>query len=256
MSSSRQLAAIVFADIMGFTAMMEEDEARALEFRNKLKKKLEEEVAANHGQILEFKGDGALCSFHSTIEGIRAALAVQLHMQQEPVVPVRIGIHTGDVIFDDNTIYGDGVNIASRMESFAVPGSIFISSKAYDDIKNQKDIQTVSLGKYSLKNVKEPIEIFAISNPGLQVPVKKKLEGKGVKYSGHKSSKSQKYKISKWAFPVLVFGLLGFLFIPGWIKKRTARNKLLPEIEKLAIASFFPPTKAFDLAKRSGEIYS
>ena len=67
---------------------------------------------------------------------------MQLYMQSEPVVPLRIGMHTGDVIFEENNIYGDGVNIASRLESFALPGSIFISGKAYDDIKNQKDIQS------------------------------------------------------------------------------------------------------------------
>jgi adenylate cyclase len=85
------------------------------------------------------------------------------------------------VILESNNIYGDGVNIASRMESFAVPGSIFISGKVYDDIKNQKDIQTISLGKYHLKNVKEPVEIFAISNPGIKIPDTGSLEGKGEK---------------------------------------------------------------------------
>src|SRR6202008_2841878 len=100
----------------------------------------------------------------------RAALALQLDMQTSPFVPLRIGMHTGDVMVEGNNIYGDGVNIASRMESFSVPGSIFISGKVYDDIKNQKDIQTVSLGKFALKNVKEQMEIFAISNPGLKIP--------------------------------------------------------------------------------------
>lgn len=181
MSQSRQLAAIMFADIMGYTALMQEDEALAMELRHKLQKKLEEEVATHHGRILEFRGDGAMCSFTSTIEGVRAALALQLNMQTDPVVPLRIGMHTGDVIFEENNIYGDGVNIASRMESFALPGSIFISGKVYDDIKNQKDIQTISLGKYALKNVKEQVEIFAISNPGIKIPGTASLEGKGEK---------------------------------------------------------------------------
>ena len=181
MSRSRQLAAIMFADIMGYTAMMQEDETLALQSRHKLKTKLEEEIAAHNGRILEFKGDGALCSFKSTIEGVRAALALQLEMQTDPIVPLRIGIHTGDVIVEGDNIYGDGVNIASRMESFALPGSIFISGKTYDDIKNQKDIQTISLGKFLLKNVKEEVEIFAISNPGVQIPDHKTLEGKGEK---------------------------------------------------------------------------
>ena len=170
MSQSRQLAAIMFADIMGYTAMMQEDEKLALQMRQKFKTKLEESVAIHHGKVWELRGDGALCSFPSTIEGVRAALAVQINMQSDPVVPLRIGMHTGDVIFDDNNIYGDGVNIASRMESFALPGSVFISGKAHDDIKNQKDIQTISLGMYALKNVKDVVEIFDISNPGIKIP--------------------------------------------------------------------------------------
>ena len=181
MNKSRQLAAIMFADIVGYTAMMQEDEELAFGLRQKLKDKLEDEVNNHGGRILEFKGDGALCSFNSAIEGVMAALNLQLEMQTTPLVPLRIGMHTGDVLVDNDAIYGDGVNIASRMESFAVPGSIFISGKVYDDVKNQKDIHAVSLGKYSLKNVKEEVEIYAISNPGIHIPELYSLEGKGKK---------------------------------------------------------------------------
>ncbi len=186
MSSSRQLAAIMFADITGYTALMEEDEALALHLRNKLQQKLEKEVSSHNGRILDFRGDGALCSFTSTIEAVRAALALQLDMQKDPQVPLRIGMHTGDVVVDEHNIYGDGVNIASRLESFSVPGSIFISGKAYDDVKNQKDIQTVSLGMYRLKNVKDEVEIFAVSNMGIIIPDKNNLEGKGEKVNENK----------------------------------------------------------------------
>ena len=191
MFQNRQLAAIMFTDIVGYTGMMQEDESMAIKWRQKLKKKLEEVVAAHEGRILEFLGDGAMCSFISTTEGVRAAVALQLYMQSEPVVPLRIGMHTGDVIFEENNIYGDGVNIASRLESFALPGSIFISGKAYDDIKNQKDIQSISLGKFALKNVKEEVEIFAISNPGIKIPEVDTLEGKGERVAEKKALKNQ-----------------------------------------------------------------
>lgn len=181
MSLSRQLAAIMFTDIAGYTAMMQEDETLALQLRNKLRVNLEEQVSLEHGRILEFRGDGALCYFTSTIEAVRSAIALQLEMQSVPIVPLRIGMHTGDVILEGNNIYGDGVNIASRMESFAIPGSIFISGRVYDDIKNQNDIQAISLGKFILKNVKEPVEMFAISNKGIIVPDKYNLTGKGKK---------------------------------------------------------------------------
>ena len=179
MAFSRQLAAIMFADIAGYTALMEKDESLALEFRDRLKNKLEEVVNDHGGRLIQFHGDGALLSFTSTLESVKAATSLQLEMQNPPLVPLRIGIHTGDVLVDGNDIYGDGVNIASRMESFAVPGSVFISGKAYDDIKNQKEVSAVSMGRYLLKNVKEQVEIFAISNAGLQIPDAEILEGKG-----------------------------------------------------------------------------
>ncbi len=177
----RQLAAIMFADIVGYTSIMEEDEGRALRLLEKFKTKLEAEVTRHHGRILEFRGDGVLCDFRSTLEGVRAALEIQIAMQHDPRVPLRISLHTGDVIIEGDAIYGDGVNIASRIETLAVPGSVFISGKVYDDIKNQKGIQTVSLGEYMLKNVRESISLYALSHPGIVVPDASHPEGKGMR---------------------------------------------------------------------------
>ena len=181
MALSRQLAAIMFADIAGYTRMMQEDEGLALQLRKKLREKLDEQISLEHGRLLEFKGDGALCCFTSTIEAVQAAIALQTEMQREPIVPLRIGIHTGDVVFEGDNVYGDGVNLASRIESFATPGSIFVSGKVYDDIKNQNNIHAISLGKFILKNVKDPVDIFAISNKGIIIPDKNNLSGKGRK---------------------------------------------------------------------------
>ncbi len=83
---------------------------------------------------------------------------------------MRIGIHIGDVSIDDSGVYGDGVNIASRIESSAVAGSVFISDKVFDEIKNQPQVNTISMGVFELKNVLRPVEIFAIINEGLTVP--------------------------------------------------------------------------------------
>ena len=195
MSHIRQLAAIMFADIKGYTALMQDDEANAMQLKDKFKNKLETELHLHGGRLIKFSGDGALCSFSSAIEAVKAAVETQLHMQEMPAVPVRIGIHQADVVFDETDVYGDGVNIASRLESMAVPGSIIVSGKIIDDVKNQKDIKTVSLGKYVLKNVKEPFEVFAISNPGLQVPLNQKLEGKAEKFVDKTSIKVNQRRI-------------------------------------------------------------
>lgn len=247
MSKFHQLAAIMFADIAGYTAMMQDDEALTLKLRDKFKSKLERELALHGGKIVKFSGDGALCSFGSAIESIRVAIAVQLDMLQEPKVPLRIGIHEADVVFEDGDVHGNGVNIASRLESLAIPGSILISSKVYDDIKNQKDIQVISLGKYLLKNVTEPMEIFSISNPGLELLLNKKLEGKGVKYVSDKISFQKKTLLVRFSIVVVIISLLGYLIIPRIVKKQNARNKLLPAIQRLVDDNFIPPTLAYDL---------
>ena len=248
MPQIRQLAAIMFADIVGYTALMQEDEVLAMQLRDKMKQKLDAEIILHKGRLIKFSGDGALCSFDSAAECVRAALALQLEMQQQPKVPMRIGIHQADTVFEENDVYGDGVNIASRLESLAVPGSIFISAKVFDDIKNQNDIQATSLGKYALKNVKEPVEIFAISNTGLMVPHNIKLEGKGEKYKERKSQKSKIASIAKFAAAIATLILSWFFFISPWMKKQHAKNDLLPAIQKLVNDNFYPPTEAFDMA--------
>ena len=98
---------------------------------------------------------------------MNCAIDIQKQLQQEPKVDLRIGIHTGDILIEDETIYGDGVNLASRIESLAVPGSIFISEKVDDEVKNQNDISTRELGYFELKNVKQPVHIFAVANEGI-----------------------------------------------------------------------------------------
>jgi class 3 adenylate cyclase len=145
MSAIRQLTAILFADIQGNTTFMEEDEANAMMLRVKFEQALEHEIANHDGKIIQHTGDGALCIFNSAIEAVKAAVGLQRQMLTAPEVPLRIGIHSGDVIFEDENVYGEGVNIASRIESFAVAGSVFISGKVYDELRNQKGISTVSL---------------------------------------------------------------------------------------------------------------
>ncbi len=248
MVQSRQLAAIMFVDIAGYTTMMQENEETTLLHVERLQKKLEQEIAGQGGKIIKFSGDGALCSFESSITACRVAVDVQLAMQTEPKIPVRIGIHQADVVFTGADIYGDGVNIASRLESLAIPGSILISAKVYDDIKNHSDFKAISLGKYALKNVNQPIEIFSLSNQGLRVPVNKKLEGKGIKYISDKISFRKKTLLIRAIASLFILGVLAFLLIPPIIKKQHARNELLPRIKLLVDNNFRAPTEAFDLA--------
>jgi eukaryotic-like serine/threonine-protein kinase len=253
MSTQRRLAAILFADITGFTTVMGEDEELALKLRDKLKKKIESEVAKANGRLLKFSGDGVLCSFDSAIEAVKAAYSVQLNMQEDPKVPLRIGIHQSDVVFEESDVHGDGVNIASRLESFAIPGSVLISGKVNDEIKNHKEIQTYPLGKYLLKNVKEPVEILAVSNPGLAIPKQVKLEGKGVKYRKHLSKKMFYKRFALGGFAIIVLSLISHFFILPLVKAEDARLNLIPKIQKLVNDNFIPPVQAFDLAMEASK---
>lgn len=174
----RQLAAIMFVDMAGFTALMQENEQLAKAKQKHLKEVLDFTVKNYHGKILQYNGDGALSMFPSAIDAVNCAIEIQKQLQQEPKVDLRIGLHTGDISIEDETIYGDGVNLASRIESLAVPGSIFISEKVADEVKNQNNISLRELGYFELKNVKLPVRIFAVSNEGLIVPSRDELKGK------------------------------------------------------------------------------
>ena len=141
----------------GYTALMQQNEQLAKLKHRRLKEVLEASVAAHQGKILQYYGDGALSIFNSAIDGVNCAIVIQRALQQEPKVDLRIGIHTGDISIENETIYGDGVNLASRIESLAVPGSIFISEKVFDEIKNQENLSTREMGYFELKNIKLPI---------------------------------------------------------------------------------------------------
>ena len=175
--AKRQLSAIMFTDLAGYTAMMQEDEFNAKGLRDKHRAILEREIENHEGRILQYYGDGALSIFSSTISATNSALSIQLSSIQHEI-PLRVGIHTGDVVVEDEGVYGDGVNIASRIESFSVPGSVMISDKVFDDIKNHHAFQPLLMGEFELKNVKKPVEVYALTNEGLIVPQRTELKGK------------------------------------------------------------------------------
>lgn len=174
----RLLAAIMFTDMVGFTALMQDDENHAITLRNKHRQILEKEISGHQGKILQYYGDGTLSMFGSVIEAVRCAVNIQNEMTKEPRIPLRIGIHLGDIVYYDEGIYGDGVNVASRIESLGVPGAVLISDKVFDEIKNHHEFKTASVGTFELKNVRRPIEVFALSNHGLVVPNPSEIRSK------------------------------------------------------------------------------
>jgi adenylate cyclase len=178
MSQVRQLAAIMFTDMVGYTALMQANEEEATKKRQRHKTVFDHTVDHYHGKVLQYFGDGTLCIFSSTIDCVQCAISIQQQLRQEPKVDIRIGIHTGDITFDDEGIYGNGVNVASRLETLSVPGGIFISDRVYEDVKNQQQILIQEIGFFDMKNVSKPVHVYAIANEGLVIPARDEISGK------------------------------------------------------------------------------
>ena len=164
MPQSRQLAAIMFTDIVGYTALMGEDEAKAfdlLEQNRCLQKPLIEQYG---GKWIKEIGDGVLASFSNATDAVACANAIQQSCAAVPDLQLRIGIHLGEVVFENNDVFGDGVNIASRLQAMAPPGGIWISEAVYKNVSNKKGIEARHVGEKQLKNVKDTVQVYEIRN--------------------------------------------------------------------------------------------
>ncbi|HDZ13473.1 MAG TPA: adenylate/guanylate cyclase domain-containing protein, partial [Pricia sp.] len=178
---NRRISAIMFTDIVGYTALMQKDETAAMAMRSRHRETFKKYHEGCHGEIIQYYGDGTLSAFSSGVEAVACAIAIQRDLQKENTVPLRIGLHLGDIVFDGTEIYGDGVNLASRIESLAVAGSILISGKLNDELKNHPQVATKSLGYFKLKNIAKPIEVFAVASEGIKFPDRSELRGESKK---------------------------------------------------------------------------
>ena len=162
MPSFRQLAAIMFTDIVGYTALMGNDEQKAFAILNKNRALQKPIIEEYNGRWIKELGDGILASFNTVSDAVNAALKIQEACAAANDFQLRIGIHLGEVVFENEDVFGDGVNIASRIQATASPGCIYISESVYHNISNKKDILTKFVKEETLKNVKEPIKIYEV----------------------------------------------------------------------------------------------
>lgn len=175
---NRQLAAILFTDIVGYTGMMQQNEENALLVMDRYTSILNKLITDHGGKILNDYGDGNLCSFSSATQAVQCALCVQQLLRTDIIVPLRMGLHVGEIIFDGEKVMGDGVNVASRIQSLGLANSILFSKEVFDKIKNQPEFNTVCLGTFEFKSVEEPMQVFALANQGLKVPKREEMSGK------------------------------------------------------------------------------
>ena len=191
MSETRKLAAIVVADVVGYSRLAGADEDRTLARLRGLRSDLiDPAIAAHHGRIIKRTGDGSIIEFRSVVDAVRCALEVQTGMVErnaglppERRIEFRIGVHLGDVVEEaDGDLMGDGVNVAARLEGICEPGQICLSEDAYRQVKSRLELQVADLGPQSLKNIAEPVRAYLLRHgaPAPQKPPQPAAKTPGV----------------------------------------------------------------------------
>ena len=234
MHSQRRLVAIMFCDIVGYTAMMEQDEEVARGNVEHFKEVLEPSIISHQGEVQQYYGDGCLCLFNTATDAVRCALSLQMELQQKPVVPVRIGIHMGEVLVENDSVYGSGVNLASRIESLGMAGAVLFSKSIYSQIQNHAEFETVSLGSFAFKNVEKSIEVFALSNEGLPVPSTNDAEAK-LKVPSNKSGLLNRRKQLVLVFVAVLITALVF-----WLIIKNQENDRFTELQSTHSIAVMP----------------
>jgi adenylate cyclase len=163
MSQSRQLAAIMFTDIVGYTALMGNDEQKAFLILNRNRELQKPVIDLYNGRWIKELGDGVMASFNTVSDAVNAAIKIQEACNAAKDFQLRIGIHLGEVIFENDDVFGDGVNIAARIQAIANPGSIFVSESVHHNISNKQGIDSKFIRQEALKNVKEPVRIYEVT---------------------------------------------------------------------------------------------
>ncbi len=203
MSQSRQLAAIMFTDIVGYTALMGNNEQKAFELLHQNREIQKPIIEAFGGRWIKELGDGVMASFPSVSNAVYAAIKIQEACYNAKTFELRIGIHIGEVVFENDDIFGDAVNIASRLQALAPPAGIFVSESVQRDLTNKNDIRSEFVRTENLKNVKDPIQVYKIFSAGNEINEAKQRLVKssilpGYDYDIHISYRDNDNKYDGW----------------------------------------------------------
>ena len=168
-SRKRKLAAILHADVVAFSRLMGEDEAGTHQALGRLRRAVDPLIVAQGGRIVGTAGDSLLADFSSVVDALNCALEMQRAARaiNDPIPPerrleLRIGVNLGDVIVDGDDIFGDGINIAARLQALAKPGTVCISQTVYEQVRNKLDFHYRPLGSHRVKNIAEPVRAYAV----------------------------------------------------------------------------------------------
>ena len=176
--TERRLAAIMAADVAGYSRLtgMDEEGTHA-QLTGHLRSLIDPKIAEHRGRVVKYTGDGLLAEFSSVVEAVRCSLDVQHGMlernaevQQGKRIEFRIGINFGDIIIDRGDIFGDGVNVAARLQGFAEPGGICVSARVQEDIRGKLDVAFEDAGNQHFKNIAQPVHVLRLLLDGQKEP--------------------------------------------------------------------------------------
>jgi len=235
-TEQRKLAAIMFTDIVGYSALAQKNEALALKLLEEHRQLLRTLFRKHEGTEIKTIGDAFLVEFTSTLEAIRCAAEIQEALKdydaaasgQSVKIQIRIGLHMGDVVYRENDVFGDGVNIASRIEPLAKPGGICLSQQVYDQVHNKFAGKVIKLGAVTLKNIQTPLNVYRLLLP---------WEKGRWAFANQLAFRVRQKKTRTTVTAVLV---LVFLLIAGWqiyLKGRPNARALSQEAKVLAAHS-------------------
>src|SRR5918996_3736869 len=167
---ARRLAAILASDVVGYSRLMSADEKGTHARLKALRKDfLEPKTTEHHGRVVKLTGDGALIEFASVVDAVECAAAIQkgiverqTDLPEDQQIAFRIGINIGDILIEDDDIYGDGVNVAARLEALAEPGGICVSRTVYNHVRNKVAFGFEPMGEHKVKNIPEPVVVYRV----------------------------------------------------------------------------------------------
>ena len=170
MSIERKLAAIMFTDIAGYTEQMSQDQDLAFLLLDEKQSKFKPLIKEHNGTLIKEMGDGTLSQYPTAVDASKCSVELQKLIQNNDKLNVRVGIHLGDTLFKDGDVFGDGVNIAARLESMSPAGGILVSKNVFDELLSHQGFEGISLGLQTLKGVGRLVEVYALKDKHLVTP--------------------------------------------------------------------------------------
>ena len=165
----RKLTTIFSADVVGYSRLMEDNEEATIQTLNAYRNSMSTLIEQHRGRVVDMTGDNLMAEFASVVDAVKCAVETQKEIGKRNVdlpekrrMLFRIGVNLGDIVEEDDRIYGDGVNVASRIEGLADPGGVCLSKSAYDQIKKKLDFGFEYMGEHSVKNISEPVSVYKV----------------------------------------------------------------------------------------------